>query len=112
MRATDSFGIFALKIIRIVEAKRKSAGILVNRIVDIGVTDVWNRNQSPRSKITPNFGIASPMIVPDEPVKDEFAKWVENESQTKLLNRGARVPFPALFLTEAESAEVTALRPT
>ncbi|MCM3040762.1 extracellular solute-binding protein [Paenibacillus motobuensis] len=63
-----------------------------------------------RSKITPNFGIASPMIVPDEPVKDEFAKWVENESQTKLLNRGARVPFPALFLTEAESAEVTALR--
>ncbi|MEK8132372.1 extracellular solute-binding protein [Paenibacillus filicis] len=63
-----------------------------------------------RSKITPNFGIASPMVVPDEPVKDEFAKWVENESKTKLLDRGARVPFPALFLTEAESGEVAALR--
>ena len=63
-----------------------------------------------RSKITPNFGIPSPMIVPDEPVKDDFSKWVENESKTKLLDRGARVPFPALFLTEAESSEVTALR--
>ncbi|MZQ86249.1 extracellular solute-binding protein [Paenibacillus sp. 5J-6] len=59
-----------------------------------------------RSKITPNFGIASPMVVPDEPVKDEFAKWVDNENKTKLLDRGARVPFPALFLTEAESQEV------
>jgi putative aldouronate transport system substrate-binding protein len=43
-------------------------------------------------------------------VKDEFSKWVENESKTKLLDRGARVPFPALFLTEAEAGEVAALR--
>jgi putative aldouronate transport system substrate-binding protein len=63
-----------------------------------------------RSKITPNYGIASPMIVPDEPVKNEFDEWIAMESKTKLLDRGARVPFPALFLTEAESAEVTTLR--
>ncbi|KOP64752.1 ABC transporter substrate-binding protein [Bacillus sp. FJAT-18019] len=63
-----------------------------------------------RSKLTPNYGVATPMVVPDEPSKNEFDEWVAKESQTKLLDRGAKVPFPALFLTAEESTEVTTLR--
>jgi len=66
-----------------------------------------------RSTLTPNYGIAAPMVISDDltkGLKTEFDEWVAKENKEKLLDRGARVPFPALFLTAEESAEVTKLR--
>lgn len=66
-----------------------------------------------RSTLTPNYGIAAPMVISDDltkGLKTEFDEWVTKENKEKLLDRGARVPFPALFLTAEESAEVTKLR--
>lgn len=66
-----------------------------------------------RSTLTPNYGISAPMALIDDltiGLKTDFDVWVAKESQEKLLDRGARVPFPALFLTTEESAEVMTLR--
>ncbi|MFS0726238.1 extracellular solute-binding protein [Paenibacillus sp. 1P07SE] len=63
-----------------------------------------------RSKITPNYGIPAPTInLPeiDKGLLGEVDDWVANETKTKLLDNGARIPFPVLFLTPEEQSEVT-----
>ncbi|MBD2848162.1 extracellular solute-binding protein [Paenibacillus sp. IB182496] len=63
-----------------------------------------------RSKITPNYGIPAPTInlaEIDNGLLGEVDDWIKNETKTKLLDRGARIPFPVLFLTPEEQAEVT-----
>lgn len=65
-----------------------------------------------RSTLTPNYGIPAPTILTDEVNKGlttDFDEWVNNETQTKLLDNGARVPFPALFLTVEEQSEINSL---
>ncbi|UVI29013.1 extracellular solute-binding protein [Paenibacillus spongiae] len=65
-----------------------------------------------RATLTPNYGIPAPTISIPETSKGlltEFDAWVENESKTKLLDKGARIPYPTLFLTSEEQAEVTTL---
>ncbi|NIK78055.1 putative aldouronate transport system substrate-binding protein [Paenibacillus castaneae] len=65
-----------------------------------------------RSKITPNYGIPAPTINLPEISKGlmgDVDAWIENETKTKLLDRGARIPFPVLFLTPEEQAEVTTM---
>ncbi|MDP4098329.1 extracellular solute-binding protein [Paenibacillus sp. P96] len=65
-----------------------------------------------RATLTPNYGIASPMMVNDDVVKglkSDFDDWVDKETKEKLVDRGARVPFPALFLTQEEQTEVSGL---
>lgn len=65
-----------------------------------------------RSKLTPDFGIPAPTIsYPDiyKGLKEDFDLWVDNESKTKLLDQGARAPFPTLFLTSDEQAEVDSM---
>lgn len=66
-----------------------------------------------RATITPNYGIPTPAMMTDDINKGlttDFDKWVAQQSQEKLLDRGARIPFPVLFLTEEEQAEVTSLQ--
>lgn len=68
-----------------------------------------------RPKITPNYGIPAPTInLPeiDNGLLEEVDHWVANETKTKLLDRGARIPFPVLFLTTEEQAEVTTMTST
>ncbi|MBO7743754.1 extracellular solute-binding protein [Paenibacillus sp. MWE-103] len=65
-----------------------------------------------RSRITPNYGIPAPTInLPeiDKGLLGDVDAWVANETKTKLLDRGARIPFPVLFLTPEEQADVTAM---
>ncbi|MFB9276937.1 extracellular solute-binding protein [Cohnella cellulosilytica] len=65
-----------------------------------------------RSKITPNYGIPAPTINLPEIEKGllgEVDDWLANETKTKLLDRGARIPYPVLFLTPEEQAEVTTM---
>ncbi|MFC4808572.1 extracellular solute-binding protein [Paenibacillus sp. GCM10023250] len=65
-----------------------------------------------RSRITPNYGIPAPTInLPeiDKGLLGDVDAWIANETKTKLLDRGARIPFPVLFLTPEEQAEVTAM---
>jgi len=65
-----------------------------------------------RATLTPAYGIPVPMINSDEMREEErgeFDQWVDNESKTKLLDQGARIPFPLLFLTAEEQAEVSML---
>ncbi|OZB92136.1 extracellular solute-binding protein [Paenibacillus sp. XY044] len=65
-----------------------------------------------RSKITPNYGIPAPTInLPeiDKGLLGSVDAWVANETKTKLLDRGARIPYPVLFLTPEEQAEVTTM---
>ncbi|GGA41669.1 extracellular solute-binding protein [Paenibacillus physcomitrellae] len=65
-----------------------------------------------RATLTPDYGIPAPTIAtPDiyKGLKTDFDLWVDNESKTKLLDKGARIPFPTLFLTPDEQAEVNAL---
>lgn len=65
-----------------------------------------------RATLTPNYGIPAPTISFDDifkGLKTDFEVWVDSESKTKLLDRGARIPFPTLFLTPEQQAEVTTL---
>lgn len=65
-----------------------------------------------RATLTPNYGIPAPTIsIPEiqKGLTGEFDDWVVNESQTKLLDNGARIPYPTLFLTADEQGEVTML---
>ncbi|MBB6673739.1 extracellular solute-binding protein [Cohnella nanjingensis] len=65
-----------------------------------------------RATITPNYGIPAPTISLPETQKGllgEFDEWVANETQTKLTDNGARIPFPTLFLTPEEQTEVTTM---
>lgn len=65
-----------------------------------------------RATLTPNYGIPAPTISIDDiykGLKADFEVWVDNESKTKLLDQGARIPFPTLFLTSEQQAEVTTL---
>ena len=65
-----------------------------------------------RATITPNYGIPAPTVNMDDinkGLKTDFDLWVENETQTKLLDRGARIPFPTLFLTVEEQSEINGL---
>lgn len=62
-----------------------------------------------RATLTPNYGIPAPTVSIEEFDKGEFQLWVENESKTKLLDQGARVPFPLLYLTPEQQSEVTTL---
>ncbi|MGG6310940.1 extracellular solute-binding protein [Paenibacillus macerans] len=62
-----------------------------------------------RSRITPNYGIPAPTINLPEVANgllSEVDDWIANETKTKLLDRGARIPFPVLFLTPEEQSEV------
>ncbi|MBW7453109.1 extracellular solute-binding protein [Paenibacillus sepulcri] len=66
-----------------------------------------------RATLTPNYGIPTPGMMTGEIGKGlatDFDRWVEKESKEKLLDRGARIPFPVLFLTPEEQAEVTSLQ--
>ncbi|WP_139994855.1 extracellular solute-binding protein [Paenibacillus paridis] len=65
-----------------------------------------------RATLTPNYGIPAPTIsIPEIQLglTTEFDEWVMNESKTKLLDNGSRIPYPTLFLTAEEQAEVTTL---
>lgn len=65
-----------------------------------------------RATITPNYGIPAPTISFDDiykGLKTDFETWVDIESKTKLLDQGARIPFPTLFLTPEQQTEVTTL---
>ncbi|RRJ67066.1 ABC transporter substrate-binding protein [Paenibacillus oralis] len=65
-----------------------------------------------RATLTPNYGIPAPTISFDDVykgLKTDFEIWVDSESKTKLLDQGARIPFPTLFLTSEQQAEVTTL---
>ncbi|MBB6734016.1 extracellular solute-binding protein [Cohnella zeiphila] len=65
-----------------------------------------------RATITPNYGIPAPTISLPEIQKGllgDFDEWVANETQTKLIDNGARIPFPTLFLTPDEQTEVTTM---
>lgn len=65
-----------------------------------------------RATLTPNYGIPAPTINTDDinkGLKTDFDLWVEKETKEKLLDRGARPPFPALFLTVEEQTEINSL---
>ncbi|WP_172200086.1 extracellular solute-binding protein [Saccharibacillus qingshengii] len=65
-----------------------------------------------RSTLTPNYGIPAPTVSMDDitkGLKNDFDLWVEKETKTKLLDNGARAPFPALFLTVEEQSEINSL---
>ncbi len=65
-----------------------------------------------RATLTPNYGIPAPTVTTDDIGKGlttDFDLWVANETQTKLLDNGARIPFPALFLTVEEQSEINSL---
>ncbi|SFA77519.1 putative aldouronate transport system substrate-binding protein [Cohnella sp. OV330] len=65
-----------------------------------------------RSTLTPNYGIPAPTINTDDiekGLKGDFEIWVAKETQTKLLDQGARPPFPTLFLTSEEQTQVNSL---
>lgn len=65
-----------------------------------------------RATLTPNYGIPAPTINTDDinkGLKTDFDQWVEKETKEKLLDRGARPPFPALFLTVEEQSEINSL---
>lgn len=42
-------------------------------------------------------------------LKTDFDLWVEEETKQKLLDKGARIPFPTLFLTVEEQTEISGL---
>jgi len=74
--------------------------------------NVEGNNEEFRATLTPNYGIAIPTITTEEVLKGlktDFDMWVDNESKSKLLDHGARIPFPVLFLTSEEQAEVNVL---
>ncbi|RXZ79418.1 extracellular solute-binding protein [Paenibacillaceae bacterium] len=76
------------------------------------VLEVENNSDDFRATLTPNYGIAIPSISTEDVfkgLKTDFDLWVDNESKEKLLDRGARIPFPVLFLTSDEQAEVNVL---
>ncbi|MCL6457172.1 MAG: extracellular solute-binding protein [Gorillibacterium sp.] len=63
-----------------------------------------------RATLTPNYGIPAPTVnLPeiDKGLLGEVDDWIANETKTKLTDRGARIPFPVLFLTPEEQTEVT-----
>lgn len=65
-----------------------------------------------RATLTPNYGIPAPTLSMDDinkGLKTDFDLWVEQETQQKLLDKGARIPFPALFLTVEEQTEINSL---
>ncbi|WP_339220401.1 extracellular solute-binding protein [Paenibacillus sp. FSL H8-0332] len=65
-----------------------------------------------RATLTPNYGIPAPTLSMDDinkGLKTDFDLWVEQETKQKLLDRGARIPFPALFLTVEEQTEISSL---
>lgn len=65
-----------------------------------------------RATLTPNYGIPAPTLSMDDinkGLKTDFDLWVEQETKQKLLDKGARIPFPALFLTVEEQTEISSL---
>ncbi|ASA24211.1 extracellular solute-binding protein [Paenibacillus donghaensis] len=65
-----------------------------------------------RATLTPNYGIPAPTLSMDDinkGLKTDFDLWVEQETKMKLLDKGARIPFPALFLTVEEQTEISSL---
>lgn len=65
-----------------------------------------------RATLTPNYGIPAPTLSMDDinkGLKTDFDLWVEQETKQKLLDKGARIPFPALFLTVEEQTEINSL---
>ncbi|MRN54340.1 extracellular solute-binding protein [Paenibacillus monticola] len=65
-----------------------------------------------RATLTPNYGIPAPTLSMDDinkGLKTDFDLWVEKETKEKLLDKGARIPFPVLFLTGEEQTEINSL---
>lgn len=65
-----------------------------------------------RATLTPNYGIPAPTLSMDDinkGLKTDFDLWVEQETKQKLLDKGARIPFPTLFLTVEEQTEISSL---
>lgn len=65
-----------------------------------------------RATLTPNYGISTPGfedISLYNGLRGEFDEWIVNENKTKL-EPIAQVPFPIVYLTEEEQAEVSRLR--
>ncbi|MFC5652341.1 ABC transporter substrate-binding protein [Paenibacillus solisilvae] len=64
-----------------------------------------------RGKLTPNYGITTPGVtIPDvsKGLRSNIDDWVEKENKEKILPY-AKVPYPNVFLTEAEQSEVTSI---
>ncbi|EGL15546.1 MULTISPECIES: extracellular solute-binding protein [Paenibacillus] len=65
-----------------------------------------------RGTLTPNYGILVPGAASSElskGLKTDFDKWIDKENEEKLTPI-AKIPFPSVFLTEEEQAEVTRLK--
>ncbi|NMM52998.1 extracellular solute-binding protein [Paenibacillus aquistagni] len=65
-----------------------------------------------RATITPAYGINLPQIANEQTsngFKDDFSKWLDEETAKKI-TPFARVPFPSIYLSQAEQDQVSAIR--
>ncbi|WP_458118727.1 extracellular solute-binding protein [Paenibacillus sp. Z6-24] len=75
--------------------------------------DKFNSREDYRGTLTPNYGTPAPTLLSTDlqkGLKEEFDVWVDKQNEEKILAYDPQPPFPILYLTPEEQAEISSLR--